>query len=80
MRVCAFVRACVRARARACVAAQGLVLSKEVMLKGPYKLLVSQPAFQSQQFGWKQPDNTWRDPFPNETQQCMYKDAAPDAG
>lgn len=36
-----------------------LILSKEVLLAGKYKLLVSQPHFKSQNSGWKQPDGTW---------------------
>ena len=39
-----------------------LVLSKEVVIAGRWKLLVSQPYFKSQNNGWKQPDGVWRAP------------------
>lgn len=53
------------------------MLSKEVIISGQYKLLVSQPHFRTQNNGWKQPDGTWRDPFPNETMPCMKQDLPP---
>lgn len=36
-----------------------LPLTKEVLLAGPYKLLVAQPHFKSQNNGWKYPNGTW---------------------
>jgi arylsulfatase A-like enzyme len=36
-----------------------LVASREVVYKGQYKLLVSQPLFKTQMNGWKQPNGTW---------------------
>lgn len=53
-----------------------LVLTKEVILSGQYKLLVSQPYFKSQNSGWKQPDGTWKkmnaDDWP-----CSFQDVSP---
>lgn len=54
-----------------------LPLTKEVMLSGQYKLLVSQPYFKSQQSGWRQPDGTWRPPNASETVDCMGQDLSP---
>lgn len=54
-----------------------LVLSKEVVIAGKYKLLVSQPHFKSQELGWKQPDGTWRKPNATEQVSCMTQDVAP---
>merc|ERR1711871_1875496 len=53
-----------------------LVLSKEVLVAGRYKLLVAQPFFKSQNNGWKQPDGKWiasRD----EEWPCNSQDAPP---
>eukprot|EP00730_Choanoeca_flexa_P000411 TRINITY_DN10188_c0_g1_i2.p1 TRINITY_DN10188_c0_g1~~TRINITY_DN10188_c0_g1_i2.p1 ORF type:complete len:630 (+),score=107.24 TRINITY_DN10188_c0_g1_i2:2-1891(+) len=36
-----------------------LVLTKEVILAGNYKLLVSQPNFKTQNNGWKYPNGSW---------------------
>ena len=54
-----------------------LVLSKEVLIAGRWKLLVSQPYFKSQNSGWKQPDGTWRKPNATERPACMGQDAPP---
>lgn len=56
---------------------QYLPLTKEVLIAGRYKLLVSQPFFKSQQSGWKQPDGKWRAPNASETFACMKQDAPP---
>lgn len=55
-----------------------LVLSKEVLIAGKWKLLVSQPHFKSQNSGWKGPDGTWRPPNASETVPCMHQDASPE--
>ena len=54
-----------------------LALSKEVLIAGRYKLLVSQPFFKTQESGWKQPDGKWRAPDASETFACMKQDASP---
>jgi len=54
-----------------------LVLSKEVLIAGKYKLLVSQPHFKSQNSGWKQPDGKWRTPNASESVGCMDQDVSP---
>ena len=54
-----------------------LVLSKEVLVAGRWKLLVSQPHFKSQNNGWKSKDGKWRSPNASETVSCMAQDAAP---
>eukprot|EP01065_Artemidia_motanka_P043016 TRINITY_DN5886_c0_g1_i2.p1 TRINITY_DN5886_c0_g1~~TRINITY_DN5886_c0_g1_i2.p1 ORF type:complete len:352 (+),score=108.59 TRINITY_DN5886_c0_g1_i2:90-1145(+) len=53
-----------------------LVLSKEVVVAGRYKLLVSQPHFKSQNNGWKQPDGTW-EPSDDKEWDCNFQDVAP---
>ncbi len=58
----------------------GLVLTKEVLISGQYKLLVSQPSFKTQNNGWRQPDGQWVQPLPNQTIQCMKQDAPPSTG
>lgn len=57
-----------------------LVLSKEVLIAGKYKLLVAQPFFKSQNSGWKMPDGTWRAPYANETFGCVKQSAGPTEG
>eukprot|EP00041_Stephanoeca_diplocostata_P018292 m.382106 g.382106 ORF g.382106 m.382106 type:complete len:730 (-) comp20970_c1_seq32:2839-5028(-) len=54
-----------------------LVLSKEVVIAGKWKLLVSQPHFKSQNNGWKSPNGTWRQPTASETLNCQLQDVAP---
>ena len=54
-----------------------LVLSKEVILAGRYKLLVSQPYFKTQNNGWKGRDGTWRAPNASESVSCMSQDLPP---
>jgi hypothetical protein len=56
-----------------------LVLSKEVLIAGQWKLLVSQPHFKSQNNGWKQPDGTWRAPNATESPSCVGQDGPPSA-
>jgi len=51
-----------------------LVLSKEVLIAGRYKLLVSQPHFKSQNSGWKQPDGSWEK---SNDDPCVGQDLAP---
>ena len=53
-----------------------LVLSKEVILSGKYKLVVSQPFFKNQNNGWKQPNGTWI-AAPNDSWPCNYQDLPP---
>jgi len=54
-----------------------LVLSKEVVVAGKWKLLVSQPHFKSQNNGWKSREGVWRQPNTTETMPCMGQDVAP---
>ena len=54
-----------------------LVLSKQVLISGKYKLLVSQPHFKSQNSGWKNEHGVWRQPFENETHPCIAQDLPP---
>ena len=54
-----------------------LVLSKEVLIAGRFKLLVSQPFFKTQNNGWKRRDGTWRAPNASETVPCMSQDLPP---
>ena len=54
-----------------------LVLSKEVLIAGRWKLLVSQPYFKSQNNGWKGRDGVWRQPNATERPSCMYQDGPP---
>jgi len=53
-----------------------LVLTKEVIIMGQYKLLVSQPHFKTQNSGWKQPDGTWKKSDDTEWP-CNFQDVAP---
>ena len=39
-----------------------LPLSSQVMLQGNYKIILGQPRRPDSQYGWKQPNNTWRKP------------------
>lgn len=55
-----------------------LVLSKEVLIAGQWKLLVSQPHFKSQEAGWKTPDGVWHNPTGSEVVPCQMQDVAPD--
>ena len=57
-----------------------LVISKQVLIAGKYKLLVSQPHFKTQNSGWKNKQGIWRQPFPNETHSCIAQDLAPSTG
>ena len=54
-----------------------LVLSKEVMIEGKWKLLVSQPYFKTQENGWKNPAGEWTQPTAAETVDCMQQDLPP---
>ena len=58
---------------------ENLVLSKEVVIHGQYKLLVSQPFFKTQNSGWKQPDGTWVAADAKEWP-CMAQDLPPANG
>lgn len=51
-----------------------LVLTKEVLIAGRYKLLVSQPHFKDQNSGWKQPDGNW---IKSNDDPCAMQDVAP---
>lgn len=53
---------------------KNLVLTKEVLIAGKYKLLVSQPHFKDQNSGWKQPDGTWTK---SNNDPCTSQDVAP---
>jgi len=54
-----------------------LVLSKEVLVAGKWKLLVSQPHFKTQNNGWKGPSGQWRPPNSSESVSCMAQDVDP---
>ena len=54
-----------------------LVLSKEVVVAGRWKLLVSQPAFKTQNSGWKDQNGTWRQPNATEMHDCIAQNHAP---
>jgi arylsulfatase A-like enzyme len=54
-----------------------LVISKEVVIAGKWKLLVSQPSFKSQNNGWKGKDGKWRTPNKTESHDCMAQNHAP---
>lgn len=54
-----------------------LVLSKEVIIAGKYKLLVSQPHFKTQNCGWKQPDGHW-EPSNDDDWPCNFQDVSPE--
>ena len=54
-----------------------LVLSKEVVVAGKWKLLVSQPAFKTQNSGWKDQNGTWRAPNATEIHDCIAQNHAP---
>lgn len=59
-----------------------LVVSKEVLIAGRYKLLVAQPHFKSQNCGWKQPNGTW-EPMPENGMDlwpCVGQDLGPGGG
>ena len=56
---------------------QYLFISKEVVIAGEYKLLVSQPYFKTQNNGWKQPDGTWKNPADPSKYPCMAQDLPP---
>jgi hypothetical protein len=53
-----------------------IVLSKEVIISGQYKLLVSQPYFKSQNSGWKQPNGQWK-PSQDKDWPCNFQDVSP---
>jgi len=57
---------------------KNLVLSKEVLISGKYKLLVSQPHFKTQNNGWKQKDGTWL-PSQDDQWPCNFQDVSPAA-
>jgi hypothetical protein len=54
-----------------------LVLTKEVLVAGKWKLLVSQPHFKSQNEGWKNANGTWLPPVGAEIVACQAQDASP---
>jgi hypothetical protein len=54
-----------------------LVLSKEVLLAGRWKLLVSQPHFKTQNNGWHGKDGTWVPPTAAESFDCLHQDLGP---
>ena len=54
-----------------------LVLSKEVIVAGKWKLLVAQPNFKSQNNGWKGSDGKWVAPSKAETFDCTQQTLAP---
>merc|ERR1712014_110233 len=54
-----------------------LVLSKEVIIAGKYKLLVSQPHFKTQNNGWKQPDGSWKS-SDDKDWPCNFQDVGPE--
>eukprot|EP01059_Diplonema_ambulator_P003455 TRINITY_DN13137_c0_g1_i1.p1 TRINITY_DN13137_c0_g1~~TRINITY_DN13137_c0_g1_i1.p1 ORF type:complete len:545 (+),score=72.54 TRINITY_DN13137_c0_g1_i1:113-1636(+) len=56
-----------------------LVLSKEVLIAGEYKLLVAQPYFSTQNNGWKQPNGTWT-PSDDSEWPCNAQDLPPNQG
>jgi len=53
-----------------------LTLSREVLVHGRYKLLVSQPLFKTQNNGWKQPNGTWVEADPADWP-CAAQDLSP---
>eukprot|EP01060_Flectonema_neradi_P016533 TRINITY_DN2315_c0_g1_i2.p1 TRINITY_DN2315_c0_g1~~TRINITY_DN2315_c0_g1_i2.p1 ORF type:complete len:535 (+),score=103.15 TRINITY_DN2315_c0_g1_i2:55-1659(+) len=53
-----------------------LVLSKEVIIVGEYKLLVAQPYFKTQNNGWKQPNGTWIESL-DSAWPCNHQDLPP---
>eukprot|EP01062_Namystynia_karyoxenos_P029744 TRINITY_DN222_c0_g1_i1.p1 TRINITY_DN222_c0_g1~~TRINITY_DN222_c0_g1_i1.p1 ORF type:complete len:641 (+),score=182.67 TRINITY_DN222_c0_g1_i1:72-1994(+) len=54
-----------------------LVLSKEVIISGRYKLLVSQPHFKSQNCGWKHRDGQSWEPSSDKDWDCNLQDLPP---
>eukprot|EP01064_Diplonema_japonicum_P021135 TRINITY_DN30690_c0_g1_i1.p1 TRINITY_DN30690_c0_g1~~TRINITY_DN30690_c0_g1_i1.p1 ORF type:complete len:552 (+),score=70.92 TRINITY_DN30690_c0_g1_i1:59-1657(+) len=56
-----------------------LVLSKEVVVAGVYKLVVSQPYFKTQNNGWKQANGTWVE-SDDADWPCNYQDLPPSEG
>ena len=54
-----------------------LVLSKEVLIAGKWKLLVAQPHFKTQNNGWKGVDGKWVAPTAAESFDCLTQGVAP---
>ena len=54
-----------------------LVLSKETMVAGKWKLLVAQPFFKTQNNGWKDQSGAWVAPTTSETVDCMQQTLSP---
>lgn len=55
---------------------ESITLSREVMIQGDMKLLVSQPLFKSQNNGWKMPNGTWEE-SDDSAWPCNQQDHAP---
>merc|ERR1719253_424177 len=53
-----------------------LALTKEVLLSGQYKLLVSQPYFKTQNNGWKQANGNWKK-SDDAQWPCNFQDVSP---
>ena len=54
-----------------------LVLSKEVLIAGKWKLLVAQPSFKTQNSGWKGKDGKWVAPTEDEKFDCLTQTLSP---